>query len=243
MTVAYVDEGNGQGRNFVRLTGRFNQAWLRQFLKGLGVEAKVRQDPLGTSLSVFVPDSNAPAIALIGDHDVLIAGFGRGGKNEELLAQTLALREKNQANAAGGQLKEALEKLPAKAVGFVIGAVPDEVGRGLGMLLGAFPKKVFVSLEPSPSGQASVPLDLIFHGEMEDQEQAKALVRTANKLRMDALDALKKAQEAPPPGLNIDSLKAVLDSLQIEARGTNVSARVLLTEEAMSTVPYFLLGR
>jgi hypothetical protein len=231
VTFAFVDEGNGKGRTFARLSGRFNQAWVKDALKKAGLEGKEHKDPRGAAITMIANSGRDPAIALVGDHDVLLAGFNYSGKHEELIEQALAMRQTKQANAATGGLRATLDKLPAKAVGYMVGEFPDGVRRELQRQLGAFPKKVVAYAEHAATG-----IDLFVQAGLEDGEQAKTFVQAIGKLRMDGLDALQKAPPIPVPGLDVGELKNMLNTLQFEAKGTEVNIRMLLPDDALKTV-------
>jgi hypothetical protein len=234
VTGAFVDEGSDKGRNFIRVTGRINHAWLRELLKTTGLETKERKDPQGTAITLF---TRGQALALVGDHDLLIAGFTQPGKDQDVLEQALALREKSEANAATGGLKANLAKIPAQAVAYLTGEFPEDFRRDVGRGLGAFPKEVSAHLTRTANG-----FDLIFQGGMDNEDQAKTFVETAAKLRTDGLEALKQAPEVPFPGVNLGEIRNVLNSLQLEAKGSAVSVRMLLSDSAVNMVPLFLLG-
>ena len=95
----------GKSRNFVRLTGRFHHVWVRDVFKTnfKELEAKEQKDPQGEAITLLT--GAGPVIAVVGDHDFLIAGFFEAGKNEEAIDQALALRTAKQPNAATGVLK------------------------------------------------------------------------------------------------------------------------------------------
>jgi hypothetical protein len=235
LTFAYVHEANS-GRNYLRLTGRFNPAWVAELLKTTGMEAKERKNAGGASIIELGRVGRGPAIALIGDRDFVVAGSSRGDNDEEVLAQVLELREKNQANAAGRRLKTALDKIPAKAVGYLVGEFPEESRRTAGREFGAFPKSITAYIE-----KAAVGMDLIMHGTMDNDDQAKTFVETTSKLRMKGLDALQNPPPVPIPGINIDNLKNMLNSLQIEGQGATVSMRMLLSNDALNMLPYWMV--
>ncbi len=233
LTFAYVDDKNGAGRNFVRLTGRFNHAWLGEFFKSKGLEVNSK-DRSGALVTTMVSQGRGPAMALVGDTDLLIAGYGGQGKDDEVLEQALTQREQKQANAGTGKLKAALAKIPAQAVGYLVGEFPEELRTGLKQGLGAFPKKVSARLERVGPG-----IDVIVEGEMDDTAQAKTFIQTAGKLRNDALDSLQKLPPAALPGIDVNELQNMLNSLQLEAKSSTINVRLLISNEIMNMLPAY----
>jgi hypothetical protein len=233
-TMAFVEEGEDKGRIFMRLSGRFNHAWVSDALNML--EKTARQDGQGTPITVFTT-LHGPAIGLVGNHDFLVCGFAGKGKNEEVLEQALSLRDEKQANAATGALKATLDKIPVKAVGFLVGDFPEDGRREFTRSLGAFPKRIVAHVERGPTG-----LEFFANGTMDDDGQAKTFVQTASKLRMDAITGLQNAPVIPVPGANLEELKNVLNSMQIEAKGGGITIRMLVSDDALKTIPALMFG-
>ncbi len=202
-----------------------------------GIEKKERA---GTPVSMihFNP-GQPPAMALVGDNDFVIAGFeGNNNNHVELIEQMLVHREKKDANAATGNLKAELNKIPAKAVGFLVGTLPAEPRNHFQQMMGAFPKKVSGYMERIPTG-----LDLVLEGGLDNANEAKTFIQSAGKLRTDALNALQNNLQNAPPELNVNALRNLLNSMQFEPKGANVHMRMLVADDALMTVPYFFLGR
>jgi hypothetical protein len=235
LTYAFVEGEGGKARNYLRFTGRFNPAWVVATLKKTGMEAKESQQDQGTALVELGRPGRGPAIAVIGDRDFIVAGTDRGTDDGEVLAEVLKLRAKGNASAATGNLKAHLDKLPPQAIGYLAGTFPEEMRRGGSREFGAFPKSVTAYLVPAATG-----LDLTVRAAMEDGEQAKTFVETTSKLRMKGLDALQNPPPIPIPGLNIDELKNMLNSLQIEGQGDTVNMRMLLSNDMLGTLPLWM---
>jgi len=244
VSFAFAEEANRKGRIYIRITGRFNHPWMRDSLKKWGQFAKIQTDLPEKGLTVFTPQGGGSVSALVGDHDFLTVGFASLPQfialpdAEEVFDQVLSIKAKKQVNANSGALKTSLEKLPEKAVGYLVGEFPEDFRRQVGQPFGAFPKKINAHLERVENGS-----DVIVQGTMDNEDQAKAFVQTASKMRMDAIDALEKAPALPLPGVNLGDLLNLLNSLQIQTQGSGVHIRVLVSDEAMKTLPlYFMLG-
>jgi hypothetical protein len=234
-TLAVIDADGGKARIYLRLTGRFNPAWLVAMLKKTGMEAKESQQSQGTSVVELGRAERSPAIAVIGDRDFVVAGTQGGDRDEAVLAEVLRLRAKGNSNAATGPIKAYLDKIPAQAIGYLAGAFPEGLRQDASRSLGAFPKSTTAYLVPTPTG-----LGLHVNGAMENAEQAKTLVETTSNLRMKALEALEKPPPMPIPGINIGEIKDMFKSLQIEAQGDSVHLRMQLSNDALSMLPLWL---
>jgi hypothetical protein len=241
-TFAYVEDANReQSKIFMRFTGRLQHDWFCELLKTTaGMQGIEKKERAGVAVSMlnFNP-GRPPAMALVGDHDFVIAGFeGNNNNHADLIEQMLVHREKKDANAATGNLKAELNKIPAKAVGFLVGTLPAEPRNHFQQMMGAFPKKVSGYMERIPTG-----LDLVLEGGLDNDNEAKSFIQSAGKLRTDAMTALQNNLQNAPPGINLDALRNLLNSMQFEPKGANVHMRMLVSDDALMTVPYFFLGR
>jgi hypothetical protein len=235
VTFAYLDAPENKWRTYLRLTGRFNPVWVGNLLKTTGMEAKERKDPRGESITEFGTADRGQAIALIGNHDAVYGNFNFADNDNVALAQMLELRERKQANAATGNLKGTLDKIPAKAVGYLAGEFPEQFRRDGSREFGAFPKSITAHIELAATG-----FDFIMRCAMDNDDQAKTFVETTSKLRLKGLDALQNPPPIPIPGLNIDDLKNMLNSLQIEGQGATVNMRMLLSNDALNMLPMWM---
>lgn len=230
---AFQDDGMNKGRNFARFTGKANHAWLRDAFKKLDMEPTERKDAQGIAITTFAREGRGPVFALVGDRDLVIAGHANAGEQDaEVLGLVLKVRDKKMPHAAAGPMKATLDKIPAKALGFFAGEFPDEFRREMVRTFGAFPKKVVAHLERSPTG-----MELSLHGTLDGAEDAKTFVQNASKLRKDGLDALQKLPEGAAPGINLGELRNTLNSLQLEAAGSSISLRMLVSDDALRAIP------
>jgi hypothetical protein len=247
VTFAFQDGDVGKNRIFVRLTGRCNPAWVHQAIQGAGAQTKTHKDQAGTNIIVINADQagGGPAFAIVGDRDFVVAGFddARPGNHEALLREALTIRDKKQGAAPSVALKATLAKVPARAVGYLVGDLPEEFRKGAARKLSAMPKGIVAYLDPTYLDPAATGLDFVLKGTMEDEAQAKAFIQTASKLRMDALKSLENASPPPIPGVNLDDFKNMFNSLQLEAKGAEIDVRMLIPSTGLNTMPWFFLGR
>ncbi len=242
VTFAISDDGNGKRRSFGRLSGRFNPVWIPELLRKVSLDAKAHKDQDGVSILVVKndPTRSGPAFAFIGDRDLLIAANDAQGENDHdaVVEQVLAVREKKEKAAPSAALKAPLAKIPAGAVGYFAGDLPEDIRRGAAQPFGSMPKSVIAYVQPAATG-----LDFVLKGAMEDEAQAKMFIQVASKLRMDAINSLDKAPALPIPGINPEDLKSMFNSMQLEAKGAEINVRMLISEEGMKTLPFFFVLR
>jgi hypothetical protein len=221
----------------VRATGKGNPEWILPLLPELKeLNDKQRRDADGQTIRIFSTGPNTPVIALVGNREVIIAGVppefppakkaGRTG--DEIMEALLAARGK-QKSPLTGPLKADLEKVPADANVVFVGNIPPEKGPTPFPL----PGKVIAFGKPFAGG-----IDLQISGVMGNDESAKEFVSQVGKFRDMGLDELKKMQGKPlpfpAPGININGMIGLLESVQLEAVGNEAKVRALVPDEMMS---------
>ena len=130
---AYVDgpKGLGLGKFHIRFTGKANHAWLLEGLKDLNVQTKTEKGPRGETITTLSKPNQDLAIALIGDTDLVLAGYQKdAADHQELIVKMLDIRAGKAQHAGEGSLKMELAKVPAKACGLLVGRVPAEASQG-----------------------------------------------------------------------------------------------------------------
>src|SRR5262249_48196674 len=143
-----------------------------------------------------VDTKRQPALALIGDTELLLCVLENNeGNHAELIELALAIRDGKKPNALTGGLKTELKKIPARAIGMLVGDVPETARQDLQRSSGASPRKILAFLERAISG-----VDFQLEGQFDNDGDAKAFVASISKGRQDALDGLKNAPANLPPG-------------------------------------------
>jgi hypothetical protein len=227
---AFVEDPAKQrmGEIYVRFTGKANPAWLLEGFKELNMPTKSSQGPKGESITTLLKPNQAPALALIGDTDLVLAGFENNQANhEDLITKVLELRAGKLQNAGAGALKTELAKIPEKACGLVVGRVPGAVADGA-----PFPMPVMVNGHMLRVRNA---LDFKLAGSMANNDDAEKLVATVSQFRTQGINGLKQLQGAPVPipGLQIGSMIEMLESMQIEAQGNVANLRMLMPQDVL----------
>ena len=130
---AYSD-GNGKndGRFVLRITGKGSQSGMLELFNALDggrLQSKEIKDAKDVPITLLEePNNRSPVIMLVGNTDLLIVTTEdrvNPGKRDDLVQDVLAVRAKKKPNAAAGPLKDRLAKVPDKAVGFLVGDMPE----------------------------------------------------------------------------------------------------------------------
>ncbi|MCI0680852.1 MAG: hypothetical protein L0Y71_02010 [Gemmataceae bacterium] len=233
---AYVDnpQDKHMGEIYVRITGKGNPAWLLGGLKELKLETKTSKGPGGETLTTLLKPNNAPALMLIGDSELVVAGYQKEQANhEDLLAKVLELKGGKGRHAGQGVLKAELAKVPPKACGLVVGSLPAEAAQGA-----PFPMPVMITGHLLRVRNA---LDVNVAGHMAGNDEALQLVKTVSQGRQQGIDSLKQLQGAPipVPGLQVNSMIQMLESMQVEAQGNVAKLRLLMPDDMLGGGAWF----
>jgi hypothetical protein len=241
-----------QARIFVRITGAADHKALAAYLrKNLPSEATVKDDkgPGGELLALINMGKFAPAMALVGDTDFLLAAHegprGPGGEQAnhlEVIDQILKVRAGGQANALKGPLADELKKIAPEAAGLLLGEVPLEVRQTL-LLAGpvqAVPERIRAEVKRGSKGS----LDISFSGTFGNANEAKSFADNMSMLTKQAIEALKKP---PPAGADIPPkaftlMRSTLEGLKMEPKGSAVTGGVHVSGELLELVPV-MMGR
>jgi hypothetical protein len=233
---AYVDnpQDKQMGEIYVRITGKANPVWLLEAFKELKLETKTGKGPGGEAITTLVKPNNAPGLMLVGDSELVVAGYQKEQANhEDLLAKALDLKNGKGRNAADGALKAELAKVPQKACGLIVGSLPADASQGA-----PFPIPVMIS---GHILRAQSALDLNLAGHMANNDDAAQLVKTVSQFRQQGIDALKQLQGAPVqvPGLQVNAMIQMLESMQTEAQGNVAKMRLLMPEDMIGGGAFF----
>jgi hypothetical protein len=245
---ALVDnpEQKDQMKIFVRFTGKGSHDWLSSALRetsGGRMQTMESKADDGTPITVMQTANQPPAIVMVGDTDILMIGYmGNQLKHDELRAEVLDVRSKKTANATRGALKNALAKVPDKAVGLLVGAMPEQMKRELGQIFDPLPAKFAMFIEKAPQG-----LDLQVEGSMANAEDAGRLVQKIGGLRKDGIAALQQAMQQPLPAgaapIPFQGMITMLENLQVQSQGDTVNVRAVAPNGLLQMVPMFFMTR
>ena len=193
------------------------------------MQIKTVKDEKGTPITTMREGNHPPVIVLIGDTDLLLVGHEREGKDDELLDAVLAVRAGKKPNTNTGPLKDRLAKVPDKALGFIVGDVPEEMTRSLALVFDPIPNNILAFVERAQQG-----LDVQVQTTMANRDDGDKLVQKIGGLRKDGITALQaQMKKGLPPGsppVPFQALVNLLESLQVQSEKERVSVRVIVPD-------------
>lgn len=228
---AYVENPQAKQMNeiYVRITGKANPAWLLEAFKEMKLDTKTSNGPGGETIRTLLKPNSAPGLMLIGDSELVIAGYQNDQANHgELLTRVLDLKNGKGQHAGEGALKGELAKIPQKACALVVGSLPAEASQGA-----PFPMPVMITGHILRVQNA---LEVNLAGHMANNDEANQLVKTVSQFRQQGIEELKKLQGAPVPipGLQVGSIIQMLESMQVESQANVAKMRLLLPDDMVS---------
>jgi hypothetical protein len=207
------------------------------------MQSKQIKDDKGDPITLVQNGNNPPVIMLVGNTDLLLVGYqGNAGNHDALVQEVLDARSKKKANATAGKLKDSLAKVSEKAVGLLVGDIPDEMKREFGHVFDVVPPKVIAFMERSPMG-----LDVQVQAGMANAEEAGKTVQKIGALRKEGIDELKRAMQQPlPPGsppIPFQGMINLMESLQVSNQTDKVNVRVVVPNALIQQLPLMMMRR
>src|SRR5262249_20902147 len=119
-------------RIYIRLTGKLDHQRMIDAYKDLmpGVTVKEHKTFRGQRLTTIEqPNNDPPAMALVGDTDLLMCGFegNRAGNHMDLLTEMLTVRSGKSKSVLTGPLSATLDRLSPQANGIFAGELPQDL--------------------------------------------------------------------------------------------------------------------
>ena len=227
-----------KNRIYVRVTGLADRKAVTDLIKKSlrGAKVEYRKGPKGHLMTIISPEKGDAAFALLGNTDMLICGHESDPENSlEVLEEALDVRAGNKPSILKGPHAAKLKKVPADAVGVLMGDVPEELRRdmvrGPGSPFKAVPKSVAVVMTRAKS------IKIDWHGSMADADDAKSFAENVAELKKKGLDELKQL----PPQLKIKPeqikvLTQMLESIKVEAKDDKVTGGLEITPKMVKVV-------
>src|SRR5262249_35813240 len=149
------------------------------------------------------------------------------------LNKMLALAVKPGENATQGTLKADLAKVTAGATAAAVGEVPPWMATGAPFPM---PRKIFAQAQRTSSG-----MEVRLHATLDGEKTAKKMAEMIDQAREGALAQLDKlqGQARAIPGVNLDSISALLKSVQLRTEANTLHLRLLAPTEAIMSIPAF----
>jgi hypothetical protein len=225
-----------QAKFYLRLTGQVNHKRLLEYLRDHAPTVKLedRKPAKGPPVTLILPSPrrDAPGILLVGNTDLLVGVFEKGGPlvdHVEVAEQMLAVRSGKEKSALAGKLAKSLQKVPERAAGFLVGDLPPEVRTNLTRgpdSLHALPSLMLATLQRAKGG-----LEVQWEGDFPDAKQAATFAEDVTKLRQKALTGLQHLaglEKTKGPG----HLVQTLEGMKVEADGATVQGRLEVSRGA-----------
>jgi hypothetical protein len=227
-----------KGEIYIRLSGKANP---RRVIEGLKTLSRSDLQVATVKDVIYFQDRDRPpAMAILGDSDLIMCGFerDRGANHRDLVDKVLAVRAGKQGSVLKGNLKDALGKLSDKASGLMAGDLPDELRRDVMRgFLGTFPRSIRGEMFRTKDG-----MDLHLTGTLGSADDAKAFTQGVTALKQSGLQGLNN----PPreiPAEAIAALRKTLESLQVVAKESTVEVRILVPMDAVTHLPAMMFLR
>jgi hypothetical protein len=237
LTFAYAADRRRpeQSRIFIRATGAINHQRLAEWFRQEWPGAKLTEEkgPRGEPITlVSSSQSVAPAFALVGNTDLLLAGYQEvSGKHREVVREALEIRAGHgialPAMLWGGPNSPALKEFPSNAWVFLMGQ-PPEAFKVL-PLFPVLPKSAALTV----SGTRAV--SFRFQGTFSTSTDAEAFLANLARLRLKGIDILR----GPLVRNNTKAaalLVKTLDGLEVKAAGDQARARFEVSGEALEAL-------
>jgi hypothetical protein len=181
------------------------------------------KDAKGTPITLLQEGDRPPVLMIVGDTDFVIFGYGGNNqKSDKLLDEVLDARSAKKPNASAGNLKTSLGKVPANAIAFGIGDLPNEIKREF-RGLGATPDSILAFAERTQTG-----VDLQLDAKLANAADTKAFVQKVGELRTQGIAGIQEAMKQPlPPGTPPIPFQAIINMLEtLQVQGQEGAAQV-----------------
>jgi hypothetical protein len=232
-----------QTRLFFRFTGKGDPKRFAAFVteQDRNMVVKEKKGARGEKITLIEsPKGRGPAIALVDDTDLIIAGYAGGPRRQgdqepshmEVLDQALQIMAGKKTSLVKGPQAGVLKSIPARASGLVMGELPDKwrtALTGRGSPFKAFPK----TFKGTLIRKANV-VELKMTGSAASAKEARDFVESVETIKKMAIEGLKKMPtEIKAQGKEVKITKKTIETLQTALKGIKVEAKdALLSGEA-----------
>jgi hypothetical protein len=232
-------------RIWIRFTGAGNLKQLEEFLGKEFPQRAERKGPRGEPIVIRTSENVPPALAFIGQTDVIIAGYQEGkARSLEVIEELLECRAGKSKSVVSGPFAATLKKFSATATAAFVADVPASIRDKL--LRGGPFKDLPSRVVFEATGGKEIRLQL--GATMKDADEAAAAAKTICELRQQGLQALKDLPaEVKLPREAIELARKALDGMTVAADGSEVTTVLRIPSEAskhlLESVEALLLDR
>jgi len=220
----------GKSRIFLRATGAISHPRLLEWFRQDWPGATIREEkgPQGERITLVGSSQVvAPAFAVIGNTDLILAGYqGFAEKHLEVVQQVLELRAGRGAGLSGAHAK-ALQEVPDKAWMFMVGETPD-VLKSL-VLFRVLPRRVTIAF----SGTKSIEGRL--RGNFATAAEAESFAANLTQLKQQGTEFVKNPP-VPIKPQNSELLAKTLGGLKVEGNQDRVNVSIQVSSEAVDAL-------
>lgn len=243
MTMGMDPAGKQPEKIYMRFTGLADRQRLASFLQVKNQKATTKEEKTkdGTPVTFVEMGQRAPAIALVGDTDIVMAGRNRPNNDSlDIVKEVLDIRAGAKPSFLTSPLAKTLKDVPAQVAGLLAGERFDELDREI--------QRDFGPQVKSPKTYAfylvrDKAFELHARGEMAKAEDAKALVAAVAEQKKKALDGLKQL----PPAVKIPKeqlalIQKTIEGAKAEAKGTKVEGKLVVPEKLALALPELMIN-
>jgi hypothetical protein len=215
-------------RIYLRFSGRGDRQLLAEFFKKTMQAPVVKEEkPAQGEPITLISQNGPPALALIGNSEMIVAGYESGlGNNLEVVQDVLDVRAGRKASLVAGPLADELKSVPSNASGLLMGEIPEHVRKELtrGGPFKAVPYRISADVTREKD------LAVRCRGTFGSAADAKAFTESVAELRKQASDGLKQL----PPQIklkpkSIELLTKTLEGIKMEPKDSSVSGGLQLS--------------
>jgi hypothetical protein len=211
-------------RIYVRFTGAANRKWLAAFFRQHFPEETTEQGPQAEPVTILSNPKDAPAFALVGDTDLVVAGYEKDrAKHRDVVEQLLQVRAQGKGGLRTGPLGGTLKDVPPQASALLAAELSDGMQKALagrGLPLPVAPRRLL--LDATRTRDLAVRLRAL----MNNPAGARTLAGALTKLQDQAVERLKNPPpEARLPAGALGPVQKMLAGARIEVQGDTVRAR------------------
>jgi hypothetical protein len=228
----------GNARIFLRATGRMDHGRLAVYLRekfGASATFIEKKGLRGEAITIVAPAESPPAFALVGDSEVLIAGYtDKMVTCVRVVEEMLAVRAGSRPSCLTAPLGKSLRDVPARAWGVLRGTVP----RGLVATIarspiGTAPREAAIDLLAPAAGGAG--FDLHFRGTCDSEADARQSVEGTQKEVRQVVAALKELPLAAQL-LGVATIRKAVEEIEIKADGRVLTVKATVSAGTLRTL-------
>jgi hypothetical protein len=239
------DDSSQNLKIYVRCTGKVDHRRLVNVLEEAKLPvARLERDRGQEPVTYLGKIDQAPAFAVVGDTDLLIAGFTSDQGNQmALLEEMLETRARKRPSVLAGPLAARLKKASPQTFILLAGDLTRESGLGPLGALGFDGTEPLKTLQMEATRKAAG-VDIAVDAVLESEGVAKRVADEASKNLREVVEDVRRQLKAKPevPEETATLVTRTVESVKVKAKGTSLYLSVHVSNELLKAVPD-LLGK